>query len=84
MTRRHNKRAHANSRRSRNRHEEATGLQVMLGRMFALKVQCDLSDPTSGRYAVFVQEPTNLTLLRHSADATGLLPLGRRVGDDAR
>ena len=27
MTRRHNKRAHANSRRSRNRHEEATGLQ---------------------------------------------------------
>ena len=44
MTRKHSKRAHTNSRRSRSRHEEITGLQVMLGRMFALKVQCDLPE----------------------------------------
>ena len=79
MTRRHSKRAHASSHRSKSRPEEVTGLQVMRGRMFALKVQCDLPDPTSGRYAVFVQEPTTLTLLRHSADATGFLPLGQLV-----
>ena len=44
MTRKLSKRAHTNSRRSRSRHEEITGLQVMLGRMFALKVQCDLPE----------------------------------------